>query len=173
MDGVTVDVRQSGRAIEIRAEAAIDAPYEVVWTTLTDYDHLAEFIPGMFRSRIVSRRGPVCEVEQVGEARALFFSFPIDVTVASTENAPNSIDIKVLKGNLRRLDGGYKIERLGPEEIRLRWTGLIEPEGVFPPFVGAALFRPTIRIQFEGMVAEIRRREAARRGQQTAAGLGE
>lgn len=162
-DDLSVEATRRGSAVEVSAHAMLEAPHAVVWATLTDYDRLAEFIPGMHKSRVIERRGNEAVVEQVGEATFLFFSFPIEVTVVSTARPPNAIDIRVLKGNLRRLDGGYRIEAAGEGKIRLRWNGLIEPETYLPPLLGEAVMRANIEDQFTGMVREIERREKLRR----------
>lgn len=163
-DDIEVEATRRGPAVEVRAHATVDAPLALVWSTLTDYNRLAEFIPGMHKSRILEWRGNEAIVEQVGEARFLFFTFPIEVTVSSTSRPPHAIDVRVLKGNLRRLDGGYRIEPSGDGRILLRWNGLIEPDALLPPLLGEAVMRSNIEDQFTGMVREIERREALRRG---------
>ena len=55
-EDLLVEATRKGAYIEVRARATIDAPLSVIWTTLTDYDRLSEFIPGMKRSRVTSRR---------------------------------------------------------------------------------------------------------------------
>ena len=52
-------------------------------------------------------------MEQDGEARLLFVSFPIKVVVESAEFPPHLITVRVLKGNLKQLDGRYRIEAGG------------------------------------------------------------
>ncbi len=163
-DDLSVEATRRGGAVEVRARATIEAPFGVVWETLTDYNRLAEFIPGMHRSRILEWRGNEAIVEQVGEARFLFFTFPIEVTVGSASRPPNAIDVRVLKGNLKQLNGGYRIEPAGEGRILLRWIGLVEPEMLLPPLLGEAVMRSNIEDQFTGMVREIERREALRRG---------
>ena len=133
-----------------------------MWSTLTDYDRLASFIPGILKSRLLERRGPAAIVEQSGEARFLFFRFPIEVTVASVEWPPDEIEIHVLKGNLKQLDGGYRIERGAGGSLVLHWRGRIQPEGMLPPLLGTMLMRSNIEDQFAGMVREIERRQALR-----------
>jgi ribosome-associated toxin RatA of RatAB toxin-antitoxin module len=162
-DEVSVVATRRGAAVEVRAHAQLEASFDTVWSTLTDYDHLAEFIPGLRSSRVVERRDGSLVVEQVGEARFLFFSYPIAVTLLATARPPAAIDVRVLRGNLRRLDGGYRLEPLGVRTIVLRWVGLIEPDSL-PPLLGVLVMRATIEDQFSGMVREIERREAARRG---------
>jgi len=162
-EDVSVEAVRRGAAVEIDARATIHASLGTVWSTLTDYNRLAEFIPGMHRSRVIEQRGNEFIVEQVGEARFLFFTFPIDVTVASIARPPDAIDIRVVKGNLKRLDGGYRIETVSAGTILLRWHGLIEPEALLPPLLGQAVLRANVEDQFIGMVREIERREALRR----------
>lgn len=164
-EDVSVEAVRRDAAVEVTARATLDVPYAVVWSTLTDYNRLGEFIPGMQRSRVVEQRGHAAVVEQVGEARFLFFTFPIEVTLLSTSRPPNAIDVRVLKGNLRRLDGGYRIEPAGEGRILLRWQGLVEPDVMLPPLLGEAVMRANIEDQFLGMVKEIERRDALRREQ--------
>ncbi|MGE0876356.1 MAG: SRPBCC family protein [Burkholderiales bacterium] len=162
-DDISVEALRRGSAVHVSARATLDAPLSVIWGTLTDFDRLAEFIPGMSRSRLLERRGNQAVVEQAGEARFLFFTFPIDVTLLSTARPPESLEVRALKGNLRRLDGGYRIEPAPDGRYLLRWTGIVEPESALPPLLGTAVMRACIEDQFTGMVREIERREALRR----------
>ena len=161
---VFVEATTQGTAVAINAQAAIKAPYAVIWQTLTDYDHLSEFIPGMTASHVIERRGSIAIVEQSGKARFLLFSHPIDVMVESREEPPASIGMRVIKGNLKQLDGGYRIEKASgrDDEYVLRWSGIIERPSLLPPFIAVRLMRANIAQQFRGMVNEIVRREALR-----------
>jgi carbon monoxide dehydrogenase subunit G len=140
----------------------LDAPLELIWQTLTDYAHLADFIPGMQKSRVLSQNGAVSVIEQVGAARFLFVSLPIEVTLASTERPPYMIEASLLKGNLKRLEGAYRIEPKAGGRMQLSWTGVIEVESM-PPLLGEMLMRSNIEDQFVGMVREIERRDLLRR----------
>lgn len=162
---VRVEAMRKGEFIEVRAHATIDAPLSVIWTTLTDYERLPEFIPGLRRSKVTSRRGGTVIVEQSGEARFLMFSFPIDVTLEAQERPPSSIEVRALSGNLRHFEGGYRVEpEPGSGRMTLRWVGIIIPEVSLPPLIGEVVMRMRIGDQFTGMVREIERREAVRRG---------
>jgi ribosome-associated toxin RatA of RatAB toxin-antitoxin module len=155
---ISVSAEIDGAAVRIEASALIRAPLEIMWQTLTDYDHLDKFIPGMTRSRVVDRRGVAAIVEEVGEARFLFFSYPISVTVSSEEYPPYSIRVHALNGNLRKLEGGYQIVPRDGGEIELTWKGLIEPDSDLPMLITKPVLRAVVETQFRGMVAEIRRR---------------
>jgi hypothetical protein len=159
-DDLSVVASRHGGAVQIDAHATLAVPFEVMWSTLTDYDNLSRFIPGMARSRLLGYRGAAAIVEQQGAASFLFVSLPIDVVVESLEQPPLAIQIRVLKGNLRRLDGSYLIEPLGPGRYVLHWHGRIEPDYPLPPLLGEIVLRKNIEAQFHGMVREIERRAA-------------
>ncbi|MEO8716710.1 MAG: SRPBCC family protein [Burkholderiales bacterium] len=162
-EGLSVETTRRGTTVDVKAYALIDAEFATVWGTLTDYDHLSEFVPGMLSSRVLEHRGNTWTVEQRGETRFLFFSYPVAVTVLVTARPPSALGVRLLKGNLRRLDGGYRVEPAPGGKIALRWIGLIEPESL-PPLLGELVMRANIESQFTGMVREIERREALRRG---------
>ena len=161
-EGLSVETTRRGAAVEVRAYALVEAEYGTVWSTLTDYDHLSEFVPGMRSSRVLERRGNTWIVEQRGETRFLFFTHPVEVPVIATARPPHALDVRLLKGNLRRLDGGYRLEPAGAGRIGLRWVGVVEPDSL-PPLLGELVMRASIESQFAGMVREIERREAQSR----------
>jgi ribosome-associated toxin RatA of RatAB toxin-antitoxin module len=157
---IEVKTSHAGDLVTVRAVATIAAPMAVVWGTLTDYERLPEFIPGLRKSTVIARSGATATVQQSGEARFFFASVPIEVTLESTEAPPN-IEVRRVAGTLKRLEGRYETEVL-EGSVQLRWLGNIEPENGLPPLVGEALMRRSIRAQFTGMVREIERREALR-----------
>ena len=53
-------------------------------------------------------------------------TFPIEVTLASTERPPHALEVSLLKGNLKRLDGAYRIEPQDGGRMLLTWTGVVE-----------------------------------------------
>jgi carbon monoxide dehydrogenase subunit G len=161
-DDLSVETTRRDEALEVICSATLDAPYDLVWETLTDYDRLAEFIPGMRRSRVIERRGPLVIVEQSGEAGFLFLSFPIEATLASTERPPHALEVRLLKGTLKQLEGAYRIEPRGAGRIVLLWSGIVEATSM-PPLLGELVMRSVIADQFRGMVREIERRDALRR----------
>lgn len=163
-EGLVVVAEARGPAVSVDIRATVTAPHAVIWNALTDYGHLAEFIPGMQSSKITERRGATAIVEQHGEAGFLVFSYGIDVVVASTEHHPDTIEIRLLKGNLKRLDGRYQVERGDKEGTwTVRWVGLIEPSIPLPQFLNVRLIRGSLVDQFRGMIDEIERRDVLRR----------
>src|SRR4030088_210674 len=82
---ISLQATRHGDSFDVEATAEFEAEVTLAWEVLTDYDRLSEFIPGMHSSRIVSRRKHTVIVDQSGEARLLFFSFPIQVRLEVEE----------------------------------------------------------------------------------------
>jgi ribosome-associated toxin RatA of RatAB toxin-antitoxin module len=170
-DVIGVQATRQGAAVQVTTQALVRAPLEVIWQTLTDYDRLAEFVPDIVSSRVIERQGNTVTVEQAGKAHLWFFTYNIDVVVEVTEQPPHTLAVRVLRGNLKQLDGGYRLDKIAGkegaqgaegDEYLLQWSGLIEPALPVPWAVTLPLMRSNIARQFEGMVREIERREARR-----------
>lgn len=160
-EAFSVDTTRHGDAVQVKTRAIVRAPLSVIWSTLTDYDHLAEFIPGMVKSKLIERQDKTSIVEQSGYAHLWFLRFPIDVTVEATKHSASTMSMRLVKGNLKRLEGSYEVEKTGDgDAYNLRWTGIIEPDSNVPTAIAAALMRKNISEQFLGMVNEIERRAA-------------
>lgn len=156
--GMEVQAERIGELIHVQAQAVVQAPLSIVWATLTDYERLPEFIPGIETSRVLARDGHRITVAQTGQARFLFLSLPIEVTLVSTEHPPHVVEVRRIAGSLRHLDGRYEATTLPGRRVRLRWTGSLSSEAELPPLISTALARLSIEDQFEGMVREIERR---------------
>jgi ribosome-associated toxin RatA of RatAB toxin-antitoxin module len=158
---LSVEAERQGDAVEIRARAVVFAPLSLAWEVLTDYEKLPRFIPGMSRSVVTARNGARVVVEQSGEARFLFFGFPIETRLDVVETARERVVSRAVAGNLRRMDGRYDISR---DEARMAcilvYRGAIEPGFDLPPLIGVAAMRAMVEEQFTAMVAEIERRAA-------------
>jgi carbon monoxide dehydrogenase subunit G len=157
-----VQAERRGALIDVRARAVLRAPMTVVWQTLTDYERLPEFIPGIATSRVTARRGPVVTVAQTGEARFLFLTVPIAVTLESTERPPDVVEVRRVSGTIAHLQGRYEATPQSDGTVLLRWSGSISPDAELPPLIETTLVRLLIRDQFTGMVQEIERRAGTR-----------
>jgi ribosome-associated toxin RatA of RatAB toxin-antitoxin module len=163
-EAAVVDVlaERNGDLIDVRALAVVRASLAVVWGTLTDYERLPEFIPGIETSRIIDRQGATITVAQTGQARFLFLTLPIAVTLQSTERPPHVVEVRRIAGSVRHLQGRYEAEQLPDRKVRLRWIGSVSLHPDLPPLIGMTLARLSIQEQFQGMVREIENRAGQR-----------
>jgi ribosome-associated toxin RatA of RatAB toxin-antitoxin module len=162
-DQVSVTAAPEGRAVRVQAQAILHAPREVIWQTLTDYENLPRFIPGMEKSQVLRRDGNAALVEQVGRTSFLFFTYPLHLVVRAEEDHPRTLRIRLVSGTLKQLESIYRIESLeGDERFRLRWTAMMEADAPVPLFVMVRLVRMDAQEQFDGIVGEIERRTRGR-----------
>jgi len=160
---ITVQAMRHGDSFEVEATAVIDADVADAWKVLTDYDRLAEFIPGMLESRVVSRDGSSVVVDQRGETSLLFLTFPMSVRLAIEEQPYDRITSTAISGNFKDLTGVYYLQ-VQDAGLRLHYEGKFTPDFGYPPLLGTLIVRSTVERRFGAMVHEIektRRHEPA------------
>src|ERR1700744_5428109 len=82
---VRVTTAGQGGTITVAASAEMAVDAGTAWSVITDYDHLAEFIPDMQSPRVIRHDGDQLLVEQRGSVGFLFFQQPIEVTLSVVE----------------------------------------------------------------------------------------
>ncbi|GJN16600.1 hypothetical protein PR202_gb03603 [Eleusine coracana subsp. coracana] len=88
----------------VRARVDIEAPLEAVWETLTDYEGLADFIPGLSECRLLHKDHRFARLYQVGEQDlALGFKFNAKGTIDCFEG---ELELMPATGATRRRGGG-------------------------------------------------------------------
>ncbi|HYB52162.1 MAG TPA: SRPBCC family protein, partial [Burkholderiaceae bacterium] len=108
------------------SQALVRATHETIWETLTDYGNFAQFIPGLNASLVLSRGAALCTVEQRWRVTLLLIPFPVDITVLSVERPPSNLDVHLVRGDLKGLEGGYSIQE-GPDgQTSILWDGRVE-----------------------------------------------
>ena len=156
---LTIEVVRDGDFITVKAQAELRANPGVAWEVLTDYDHLARFIPDMYSSRVLRREAGGVVVEQKGEFGFLFLRQPIEVTMAVSEEPQQRVLARAIAGNMKDLEGLYELQPL-ETGIRLRYHGRFVPDFFLPPLIGMPMVRRSLERRFRAMVEEIERRDA-------------
>ncbi|HMW56058.1 MULTISPECIES: SRPBCC family protein [Candidatus Accumulibacter] len=169
-----VEVSLDGEIYSVRASAQLAADQRVVWETLTDYERLREFIPGVTRARVLARTGNQLSIEQVGVFSVLFIDLPVRVRLA-VQHLPYTMVLARMDASpldageptLRSFSGRYTLSvvRLAQRAgVRLDYDAQFELTRPLPvvigPLFGVAAVRGTMRAQFEAMLREIERRQA-------------
>jgi carbon monoxide dehydrogenase subunit G len=157
---------REGEFIKVSATAQMQVDRRTAWDVLSDYDHLAEFIPDMLSSRIVLRNADGVLVEQKGEIGFLFFRQPLEVTLAVFEQPPRRIVARGVAGNVREMEARYELQS-SQDGVKLSYFGRFIPEFFLPPIVGMAIVRSSMERKFRAMVDEILRRDALARSKTT------
>lgn len=161
---ISIETAAEGDAVTVTASAQMQVEPRTVWSVISDYDHLAEFIPDMRSSRATWRFGDQLLVEQTGVFGILFFQQHVEVKLMVVEYPPRRIVAHAVGGNLKEMDGRYELESLPAGTIRLSYFGRLVPDFPVPPIVGNIMVRRLLSRQFSAMVKEIVRRDALAQG---------
>ncbi|HUL68369.1 MAG TPA: SRPBCC family protein [Burkholderiaceae bacterium] len=155
-----VDVERQGDEVHVEAHAEVDAALAQTWSTLADYDRLAEFIPDMLSSRTLTRTGATAVIEQKAQATFGPFHRRFRLVLAVEEAAGESIRAVAVDGDFRRFDARYDLVAIDVRRTRIDYRAALQPSAGVPPLIGVAVMRSLIRRQFEAMLGEIGRRAA-------------
>lgn len=156
---IAVDATRQGEVLQVEASAEFEGTLALTWKVLTDYGRLAEFVPDLHVSRVISREGGKVVVEQEGEARFLFFSYPMGVRLAITEFPHERIVSQAIAGNFREMRCTYTLE-MREGRVQLRYAGRLVPDFYVPPFLRTYLLRRHVEEAFRALVEEIERQHA-------------
>jgi uncharacterized protein YndB with AHSA1/START domain len=145
--------------IALDAQFTVQAPAQAVWNVLTDYDHMASFLPSLEQSKVVSREGNRWEVSQKGKQTYGFFSFPFDNLREVRVTPFTTIESHLIRGTLRLSDGLTRlIDKGGTTDVV--YHGEFVPNISFPAGLGMGAVESETRKQFEQLRSEVDRRKA-------------
>ncbi|CAA7013069.1 unnamed protein product [Microthlaspi erraticum] len=121
-DGVLIELKileKSSR--RIRSKIGMESSLDTVWSVLTDYEKLSDFIPSLVVSELVEKEGNRARLFQVGQQNlALGLKFNakavLDCFEKELEILPNGrrreIDFKMVEGDFQLFEGKWSIEQL-------------------------------------------------------------
>ena len=96
------------RRLAVQLRLALDP--EWLWSVLTDYDGLSDFIPNLQISRLLWRRDNVVGLDQEGAQTFMGLRFKARVQLELTEHREERcLSFTMLKGDFRRFDGAWRI----------------------------------------------------------------
>ena len=159
---LAIEVERQGEFITVNASARMQVDARIAWEVLSDYDRLAQFIPDMKSSRVVSRSGDRVLVEQKGEISFFFYRQPVDVMLEVREQPQRRIVARRIDGNIRELETRYDLET-SAAGVRFDYIGRFIPNFSLPPLIGMPIVRRIVERRFRAMVDEIVRRDALAR----------
>lgn len=156
---IVLRVERNASMLQVSATIAAEAPAETCYAVIADFDRLANFIPGLKSSHIVSDPGQPLQLRQIGETTLGFSRYAIDVTLALDTDPPRRITFSRVAGNLEVMDGQWQV---AGDAVRCHvdYRADLKPQFWVPPLIGTLLVRRQVQTQLEGLKAEIDRRAA-------------
>ena len=162
-DPLSVTVSElPGEVLEINAWIRIgqtrpDSAFAVV----SDFEHLAAFMPNIERCRVVARTESTVTVDQEGTAR--FVVRKHLRTVVEYKLGPHRLDFHQIEGEMKRFDGFWSVTPARGDSSLVLFRSQLRVESAVPGFI----IRRVIKQQFSRMMPavaeEVRRRALARK----------
>lgn len=123
--------RLEGRQRQISASIQIPHSAERVWQILTDYEHLADFVPNLAKSHRLPHPQNGVRIEQVGTQNFLRLKFCARVVLDMVEQFPRRLDFQMVEGDFKTFTGSWQLEAI--ETSLQPQTNLTYSVFVLPP----------------------------------------
>ena len=120
-----------GRQRQITATIQIPHGIEQVWSVLTDYEGLADFIPSLQESRRISHPNNGIRLEQIGSESLLKLKFCARVVLDMVEHFPHRLSFEMVEGDFKQFSGEWQLQ---PCEVgtSLTYTLRVWPSRLMP-----------------------------------------
>ena len=151
-------VERAGSTFSVEVVMHVPVPVALAWAVLTDFDHMADFVPNLKTSQVVERGDSTLKISQKGTARYGVFSADFESMREIRLVPQREIHSHAVGGSAKRMDS---VMRLEAEEggTRLRYSLQVQPAVWFPPLIGPALVRHETAEQFSAILREMVRRK--------------
>ena len=146
---------------EVRASGFVHALPEQAWQVLTDYGRLADFVPDLLSSRLLSRNGFEAIVEQRSEVGLLFATHTIHMVERIAEQPFSTIEVALVSGDMKHYKACWDLApsmQNGASGTRITYTGAMVPDFFIPPVLGESVVQANMKKMVEAVIAEIERR---------------
>jgi ribosome-associated toxin RatA of RatAB toxin-antitoxin module len=148
---------------DVHAAAFVRATPQQVWAVLTDYDRLAEFVPDLYSSRVLSRSAGTTIVEQRSKAGFLFVSHDVHMVLRIKEQSFSTIDVALESGDMKHYSAHWELARSsqdGFDGTHITFVAAIEPDFFVPPLVANSIVESNVKHMVQAVLREIERRSA-------------
>lgn len=152
---VAVDYRDGAYFASL--EMVVAVPPAVALAVLTDFDRMAEFMPGLNRSRILARDGNIFRVAQQGRAQFGPVGFSYESERRIEVIGGTRILARAIAGTAKRMSSEMQLSPVAGG-TRLEYRVEIVPDTWLPGVVGRGFFRHELAEQFSALEREMLRR---------------
>lgn len=149
------------------SKVLISAPLSVVWGVLTDYNRLAQFLPGVVSIKVLSSQGNRKVIEQIDNRQIMLLQIRSRLRSLVTEAlGQNRIDFQLVEGDLQQFQGSWQLHTVSAApQVLLTQRILAQPKANVPKSIFYNVFKTSLQQNFNAIRIESERR-ASRYSQQ-------
>lgn len=120
-------VRVTGKQGQYRGQVVVNAPIATTWKVVTDYNNFERFLPNVVSSQLLKTSGNQKVFEQTQRIRAFIFNKQVRVRIAVTETYPQQVAFKVVSGDIKSLQGIWRLQPISRNQVLLVHQVAIDP----------------------------------------------
>lgn len=134
------------------------------WQVLTDYEHFAEFLPGIISIKVIENSGDRKVFEQINKITTFVFSIESRVQIASTEFYPEKIAFEAVEGDLETMNGKWTLQPVSPypsappDQVLLVHQVKVEPAEVLSDSIFYNIYESRLEETLMAIKQEIEKR---------------
>ncbi|MBI3371924.1 MAG: SRPBCC family protein [Betaproteobacteria bacterium] len=156
-----VTVHKDDNRVTVEANMTVPVPATIAWAVLTDFAHMARYIPSLSSSEAVSEGPNVLRVTQKGAATWGPFTFDFESVRRVVLHPMSRIETTAQSGKISKMTSVSEL-RAVEGGVHIHYRADAEIDFWLPPLLGTAAMRHEVREQFAAMIEEMRRRAAGR-----------
>lgn len=127
------------------AQVLVESEPETAWQVLTDFEHLAQFLPNVVATQVLESSAQRTVVEQTNVSQILFAQVQSKVRTENRVMAPGKLGFHLLKGDLNHLQGYWQVLPLTASQVLVKQVVSADADMGFLEGSFHLLFRETLK----------------------------
>ena len=156
---VAVDYREGVYFANLSLRVGV--PPALALEVLTDFDHMAAFVPNLVSSRILSRSGNIYRIAQQGKANFGPFSFVFESERRVELQPDGRLISQALSGSTKYMRSELAVQG-SAGGTRINYQIEMAPDRWLPASIGTNFMRHELAEQFNALAHEMERRHKSR-----------
>jgi len=144
-----------GEFYAVQASMIVEATPQRSWQVMTDYDHLATFVPGFISSHMVTRVGNDGVLAQEGFVRFLLIKQSINLLLDVHEEPYSKVDLNLLQGNMRHYEAHWQLIPVDTLHTRILYNARLAPTFFVPPIIGVTMMKGDLHKMLDAVSLKI------------------
>ena len=155
---LSVHASHDGETVHIMVDMHVPVLPKRAWEVMTDFDHMAEFVPNLQSSKVLNRNGNHLKVQQKGSYNIALWNFPFE-SVREVDLFPiTKVVSHSTGGTVKSMESTTRLEPDG-QNTRIQYSATLVSGFPLPPLIGSTLLGNEVRDQFQAMRDEMIKRD--------------
>jgi carbon monoxide dehydrogenase subunit G len=153
----SIDIVQDADAYVANAVMFAPVPASIAWEVLTDFDHMAAWVPNVRESKVIAREADTVTVEQQGVAKFGLVTLPYTSVRQLQLDAQRTVRSTQIKGSMRRFESLMTLTPDG-KGTQLNYHLEMVPAGLAAAALSKDFLKHELTEQFSAIIEEMARR---------------